>query len=120
MSCVWHLVLPRRSPWHLRIASRLFVVIDLVVCWTVGFGLFGFRFPNFSAEMCAGSLASGCKFSLRFLYPKETIVVIFDAQNCDLGGLVPAYGSLGAPWEIVRAARNMWGLESNFVDLGII
>ena len=45
----------------------------------------------FFAEMYAGSLAPGCWFSKQYSFPKQRIVVIFDAQNCGLGGLVLAF-----------------------------
>ena len=81
---------------------------------------------NLSAGMYPGSLTSGIWISLTSGFPRQRIVIIFDAQNCDLGNLVPAFwlpvGSLwyfGAPWEIVGAARRRRrGLELKFDRFG--
>ena len=76
----------------------------------MGFWLFGFVLPIFSAEMCAGSLESGCQFAKQFAFPKQTVVVIFYAQDCDLGGLVCLHvGNLGGHFGTSGAP---WGLES--------
>ena len=84
-------------------------LIAWLLCWCLVSVL-----PNFSAEMCAGSLASGRLFS-RHLYvwnrqcssilvPK---IVIWEAWCLHLGtpGILGGYsGILGAPWATLGAA----------------
>ena len=61
-----------------------------------------------------------------FLFPKQRIVVIYDARNCDLGDLVPAFwhpeGSLwwhpGSPSEQQEGHVVVW--TRNLSDFGII
>ena len=86
-----------------------------------GFGCLVFVLLNFSAGMCAGSLASGgCSQSS---FSQQKIVVMSDAQNCDLGGLVPAFGHLwdhfgtsGSPWQSAGASGRTCGVMESTCD----
>ena len=74
---------------------------------------------NLSAEMCAGSLVSGCWFSgpcFEIAVISGAGAVIFGAQNYHLAGLVAPFwqpgdhfGTLWEPWEAIGAAeRTSW------------
>ena len=50
---------------------------------------------NSSAEMCAGSLAPGCRILRIF----ATRFQVYGAHGCHLAGLVPLLWRPGGPWE---------------------
>ena len=71
----------------------------------VFFCLLVFALLNFSVEMCADSLASGCLFSKHFYVRNRKLSFFFGAPNCDLGGLVPQFLH---PWELFCHLGGTW------------
>ena len=84
----------------------------------VGLWVFGsYSFLSSSAEMCAGSLVSGCWFPdhiFQITLILETDIVTFGAQNQSFGMLC---ASTLAPWGTMGRSRGTWGLKKG--DLGV-
>ena len=98
-------------------------------CLTAGLLVCVFLFLSYSAEMCAGSLVSGCWFPDHFCFRitliLETDIVTFGAQNHSFG--MPGASTL-APWGTMARSRGTWGLKKEdlgvqaqiFIDFGLI
>ena len=85
-----------------------------MACWVLV--VLVFVLLKLSAEICSGSLASGCFFSKQLLFPKEKIVafsmpkpMIWEARCLHFSTLEDHFGTSRAPWETVGAAGRTIG-----------
>ena len=66
-----------------------------MVYWFGSFSSFGSVLLNSSAEMCAGSLAPGCRILGIFAIRSQ----VYGALGCHLACLVPLLWRPGGPWD---------------------
>ena len=78
---------------ELRIAVRLKVLIGLMAYWFGRFSMFCFCCSSSSAEMCAGSLAPGCRILGMFAARSQ----VYGAHGCHLACLVSLLWRPGGP-----------------------